>query len=67
MKIKLGYLIIFGGIVLLALGISGIFGWETNIGLDLLGVGLAFLGLILLLGSGASGSYAGMGVKLGSA
>ena len=67
MNFKFEYLLIGLGVVLLLAGISGHFNEETNIGIDLVGVGLILFGIILLWGRGATGSYAGASLHLGGA
>ncbi len=47
MKLTVGLFVLLIGAVLLILGISGKFNWETNIGLDAAGVFLILVGGIL--------------------
>ena len=49
MKITLGVVLAVIGVILLALGITGTFGWETNIGLDAVGAALLLAGVLLSL------------------
>ncbi len=44
---KAGWVLIAVGAVLLIVGISGKFGWTTNVGLDLVGAALLIIGVLL--------------------
>ena len=59
MKITLGIILALLGVVMLLLGISGIAGWETNIGLDAVGAALLFFGVVL------SFKASGYGISVG--